>query len=535
MFPYTYGKARIGGDSAVLGVNFLTNSNLGLINGSGGVAGLAPKLDNTYQSFAGGVLRKTDKGLIVEDTRQNFIAASSDFINAAWAAGSFTGIVSKLSVIPSVTGASEFESNTNQGLINQNNRGTFSAGVETLWCLVEATPSATDFGMAMGDSTSGNVEVIGMYFNFVTKVITQRGNANTRIFGYIDFGPASGPNGGNLFLLITSGTPAAGTVGHTRRMFLYPNGSTAGTAGRKTTLHHLQYEPGAFATSPIVNASTTSNTRAAESITVSVATGTYDVRFTTQDGTINDKYAVASSSNLLTIPLDITQNVSIQIGDVFLQRLQRNGSISNISIWNQKVNNIHGLGDSYLVLGASGGQNVIQWLPPKLYRPRVWTFDGVGATSLTQQAVRFDATPSFYGDLLVIVDGVIDGLTTNNDFALIVQPAIESMLAHLTTSPKQWIYVQPNPDVNAGTVGSVYYTRWLLIQSQIKAAYPNNYVETLPQMQAFNNGSANDLADIAAGEWPRSLRIDAANVHPNELGSMYLAQIIDNAIQARGY
>lgn len=513
----------------ILDINFATGSNIATVNGSGGVAGLAQKLDNTFQSFPGGVLRKTDRGAIVEPARQNFVAASADFNNAAWTvSNSFTGKVAKTSILPGQT-AYEFESDATAGLLNQSNRGTFTAGVETLWALVEAMPSAVSTEFYVADQTNGSAPVVRCPFNFTTKTFQHLGGGGTsQLFGYIDLGV--GQNGGEVYLLFCQAIPPV--AGNTRRFFCWPCGNVTSAPNRKVIYHHMQLDVGAWVTSPIVNPSTTSNSRAAEVITIAVQSGTYDVRFTMQDGTIDDRYAVASTANLLTIPTDVTENAAIQPTDAFLQVLERNGYLTQVSIWNQKANNIHALGDSYLVNGGAGAQIIPKFLPPLLYRPRIWTFDGVGATSLTQQAVRFDSTPQYYGDLLVIVDGVIDGLIDSSSFTSIVKPAIESMIAHLTTSPKQWLYIQPLPDVSVGAIGSAGYTTWKSVQDQILAAYPNNYVPTLPIMQSHGDGSGNDNSDTVNGWCPRSLRISSSDVHTNPIGSKYYAQIIDNAIQA---
>lgn len=519
-------------DNAFLSIDFATGNNIGLVNGSGGAVGVAQKLDNTYQSFLGSVLRKTTRGAIVEPARQNFVAASADFNNAAWTvSNTFTGKVAKTSALPSQT-AYEFESDATAGLLNQSNRGTFTAGVETLSAIVEAMPSAVSTEFYVADQTNASSPVVRCPFNFTTKTFQHLGGGGTsQLFGYIDFG--LGPNGGELYLLFCQAIPP--TAGNTRRFFCWPCGNVTSAPNRKVVYHHMQLDVGAWVTSPIVNASTTSNTRAAEVVTISIPTGTYDVRFTMQDGTIDDRYTVASAANLLTIPTDVTENAAIQPTDAFLQVLERNGYLTKISIWNQKANNVHALGDSYLVNGGAGAQIIPKFLPPLLYRPRVWTFDGVGATSLTQQAVRFDGTPQYYGDLLVIVDGIIDGLVNSGSFAAIVQPAIESMIGHLTTSPKQWLYIQPLPDVSVGAIGSAGYTTWKSVQDQIQAAYPNNYIPTLTLMQTHGDGSANDISDIANGWCPRSLRISSSDVHTNPLGSRYFAQIIDDAILSKRF
>lgn len=515
---------------ASLVINPVTGQNLQLLTQTG-VAGLVQKLDGFYQTFPGNQLRKTDRGLLVEPASQNFVAFSANFNDATWAiSNTFTGKVAKTSLILGQT-AYEFESDTTAGLLNQANRGTFSASPEILSYLVEAMPSAVDFEFYIHDQTA-NQAVVRRSFNFTTKVWTSfGGTGSSQRHGSIEFG--LGPNGGQVYLLFIYATPP--TVGNTRRFFVYPNGSTNTIAGKKVTLHLGQSELGTWITSPIINPNTTSNTRSAEVITASIPTGTYDIRYTLQDGTIVDRYGVTSIANLLTLPTDILQSYSIRIGDAFISSTQRNGYITNIAIWPQKTNNIRGLGDSYLVLGAVGGQSIIQWIAPKLYRPRVWTFDGVGATSITQQATRFDSTPSFYGDLLVIVDGIIDGLVSISSYTTLVKPAIESMIAHLTTNPKQWFYVQPLPDFASGPWDPASATIWWSVQNQIKADYPNNYIETLPTMQAHGDGSAGDKTDIQNGGCPRSLRISSSDVHTNEIGSMWYATAIVQGIQAKGY
>lgn len=503
-----------GGVSPLLNIDLLTSSNLTLLNASGGVSGLAQKLDNTFQSFGGGVLRNTNKGAMIEPASQNFCAASSDLNNAAWSVSStFAGKVAKTSLIPGQT-AYEFESDATAGLLNQGSRGVFAAGPETLWSLVEAMPSAVDIQFYIADQTQASAAIVRCAFNFQTKVFQLLGGLGTsQLFGYIDMGP--GQNGGTVYLMFCQAVPPV--PGNTRRIFCWPNGNSTGTPGRKVTIHHFQDEPGAWITSPIVNPSTTSNTRAVETMTISVPTGTYDVRFTMYDGTNDDRFGVASASNLLTVPTD-------NVADASLQLKPRNGSIRSISIWPQAAKNIHVLGDSFATYSVAT-YIIPKWLHIKLYRPRIWTIDGVGGSSLTQQADRFDLTPQFYGDVLVIMDGGLESTFVQ------AQAAIDRMVAHLTGN-KQWLYVEPGTDANF-PLGSPTHTSYLTITAQIKAAYPNNYVDTKAFMLSHGDGSANDNTDIANDVWPRSLRFDSA--HPNELGSMWYSQPVCDAIYAKRY
>lgn len=75
----------------------------------------------------------------------------------------------------------------------------------------------------------------------------------------------------------------------------------------------------------------------------------------------------------------------------------------------------------------------------------------------------------------------------------------------------------------------------------IKAAWPDNWIDFNPALQAAGNGSTEDNADIASGITPRSLRIkdgDGVTVdflHPNAAGNTVLANALQTLIIAKGW
>lgn len=152
------------------------------------------------------------------------------------------------------------------------------------------------------------------------------------------------------------------------------------------------------------------------------------------------------------------------------------------------------------------------------------TIDGVNGTSLAQQKIRFDGTPTRYDYTLVIMDGGLD------DEATAAIAAIDGIVAHLTHA--RWVWVQPSP--SSWILGSSERT-YNDNQLAIIAAHVggNHYVETLPGLQALNDGSAGDLADVANGLVPRSLRSDY--IHENVLGEAGRSKIIADFIRSKGW
>ncbi len=183
--------------------------------------------------------------------------------------------------------------------------------------------------------------------------------------------------------------------------------------------------------------------------------------------------------------------------------------------------NIHVLGDSFTETEIVA---LLRGLYAEQYR--VLTFDGVGSSTLAAQKIRFDATPFYYDRTVVILDG---GLSDDTATSL---SSIAAIAAHLPAD--KWLYIEPGVNVTdtTGTPGRIARDATV---AAIASAYPSNYVTTLAAMQAANDGSGNDLADVASGLWPRSLRVAAGDMHPNTAGKTVLAGLIKAAADTAGY
>ncbi|HTK34466.1 MAG TPA: hypothetical protein VL358_04160, partial [Caulobacteraceae bacterium] len=153
------------------------------------------------------------------------------------------------------------------------------------------------------------------------------------------------------------------------------------------------------------------------------------------------------------------------------------------------------------------------------------TVDGVGGSHLDAQKLRFDATPDYYDNAIVILDGALE-LDTAPAAA-----AIDGIAAHVTG--RRYLYVKPglqdfvtwdHPD-RAGWEQEVAD-----IAAHVGAA---RFVETWDALYAANDGSAEDLMDVANRVIPRSLRVDA--IHPNTAGWAIWAREIVSALVARGW
>lgn len=152
------------------------------------------------------------------------------------------------------------------------------------------------------------------------------------------------------------------------------------------------------------------------------------------------------------------------------------------------------------------------------------TSDGVGATTLTQQAVRYANTPDYHSYNLIIMDG---GLDTVGQVSI---DAIESMTRNLTHS--RWVYVEPSPsNFKLGTTERAYHDS--LVQAIRNYVGNDRFVECLTALQAANDGSTEDLQDVADGLVPRSLRSDF--IHENAAGEAIRTKVIADFLNAKGW
>lgn len=182
---------------------------------------------------------------------------------------------------------------------------------------------------------------------------------------------------------------------------------------------------------------------------------------------------------------------------------------------------LHLLGDSF---ATSVAEEKILALTTARYIP--FSRDGVGGSTLAQQATRFAAMPARYRDAtLLIMDG---GATGTSSEAISALNDITSLLTH-----DRWAYIEPGFGTNH-TIGSpnrTAYDAWL---DTVRAhCGEGHFIPTYDAMLAANDGGSQDLQDVADGIWPTSLRSDG--LHPNEAGLTVLASCIVPYCELRGW
>ena len=104
------------------------------------------------------------------------------------------------------------------------------------------------------------------------------------------------------------------------------------------------------------------------------------------------------------------------------------------------------------------------------------------------------------------------------------------MTSSLTTS--KWVWVQPTP--REMKEGQIDRDLWNADTATIEAFVGvGHYSECLTALKAGNNGSANDLQDVADNIVPRSLRID--DTHENLKGTKIRTGQISIFIKTQGW
>lgn len=191
---------------------------------------------------------------------------------------------------------------------------------------------------------------------------------------------------------------------------------------------------------------------------------------------------------------------------------------------------LHTLGDSY----GNGQSYSIGGAPQDRIRKRVkdagrylmFSDDSVGSNTILQHAERFDVYERYYDSTLLIIEGGFDPV----DGGPI--PPLEQMVSRL--SHNRWAIIEPCFSPFWHTPAQDARTTLDGIVSELRAYCGNeHFISTKAGMQAANDGSANDLIDVANGCWPRSLMGD--NIHLTAAGWDVLAGIIFNSLAGKGW
>lgn len=200
--------------------------------------------------------------IIVESSRQNQALQSSNLADSAatWAGNTSFTITSKTSI---VAGQTAFQHVNDGGGSRSRSQdyGTLTGAEETVWAILENV-DATVSAISLHDATAATDVHLATLTWATGAMSTDGGSGATFAVKLMD----KGPNGGVVYLFGVRGT---GTVSNTRRVALYPTGTTTNTA--TCIVHHVQGEDDANVSPPsfipIVTAGA-AVTRAAETLQV---------------------------------------------------------------------------------------------------------------------------------------------------------------------------------------------------------------------------------------------------------------------------
>lgn len=178
---------------------------------------------------------------------------------------------------------------------------------------------------------------------------------------------------------------------------------------------------------------------------------------------------------------------------------------------------LHFLGDSMLDDGL-----LVEQVTSHLAQSHTVTSDGVGGTTLTQQAARWALTPQHWGKALISVDALASG---DGDVT-----TVDGIVANLRSG--KFLYVEA-PIYETNTIGTPGRTAIDAQLDGIRSGYSDDYLDSFDAVQNYNGGTSEEEADVANGIWPRSFRYD--EVHPNTPGNKVWGEVIASAIIARGW
>jgi hypothetical protein len=105
--------------------------------------------------------------------------------------------------------------------------------------------------------------------------------------------------------------------------------------------------------------------------------------------------------------------------------------------------------------------------------------------------------------------------------------ALAVMVSNLTHSN---FFVLPALAGVGSEIGTDNYTNLLAMWASAAAVYGARFIDVQQALMDANDGSAGDLADIANGITPRSLRNDV--YHPNYAGRVVVYSTIDPFLRA---
>ncbi|MBD3728744.1 MAG: hypothetical protein IE933_03480 [Sphingomonadales bacterium] len=153
--------------------------------------------------------------------------------------------------------------------------------------------------------------------------------------------------------------------------------------------------------------------------------------------------------------------------------------------------------DAIHILGDSFDTETLRQAIAAQYPARLVTRDGVGGSTLREQLDRYLRTPALWCRTLVVMDGSGDSETrTLTCLPVMIKTAGHRRIVKIEASPANAL------------AGSPERASFDAIMAQaIEIMGPGHHVTCLAALQAANDGSPEDLQDVADNIVPRSLRL----------------------------
>ena len=157
--------------------------------------------------------------------------------------------------------------------------------------------------------------------------------------------------------------------------------------------------------------------------------------------------------------------------------------------------------------------------------------DGVGGSTATEQAARHALYPAMWDAVTVHIDGAweLASTQTRDQWLNALARIDERLTARLYIVEANPIRSESDGDPEIAALR----TAWNDLRTFAESLVPDGcFVGTLAAIQCLNDGSANDLSDIADDIWPRSQTGDGT--HPNDTAKIVIARAIIGALIANG-
>jgi hypothetical protein len=121
-----------------------------------------------------------------------------------------------------------------------------------------------------------------------------------------------------------------------------------------------------------------------------------------------------------------------------------------------------------------------------------------------------------------------------------IKADIRAMVAVQKTVEKRYLIITPplggNPTPGTSTgegIGTATYNNCVALEDWATAEYGDRVIKIREWLMQFNDGSADDLDDVAKGVVPRSLRLDI--IHNTTISNGHIARRIAYEINRRSW